>query len=55
MAENKGHNAVALAWWTELTQEEREILIAMLFKMDGEDFREFGVEIDNDGNYIENF
>ena len=40
-----------LSWWKELTDEERDVLIEMLFYMDGQDFRQFGVVIGRDGLY----
>jgi len=41
-------------WWENLEQQERELLIAMLFYMDGEDFREHGVMISSSGEYMSN-
>ena len=51
--EDSGHNGVALSWWEELSEAEKELLIAMLFKMDELDYQAYGVTTDKDGNYIE--
>ena len=43
-----------VSWWENLTVKEQELLITMLFNMKGEDFRAFGIEIDESGDkYIE--
>jgi len=39
-------------WWRELTLDEQNTLIEMLFNMGGEDFREFGVKIDENDKYV---
>ena len=51
--EDTGHNAVALSWWEELSEAEKELLIAMLFKMDELDFQAYGITTDKNGDYIE--
>ena len=40
------------SWWNELDLDEQNILINMLYRMNGEDFTEFGVKIEND-KYVE--
>ena len=37
-------------WWRELDMNEQNLLITMLYNMNGEDFRVFGVEIDETGD-----
>lgn len=39
-------------WWNDLDLDEQSVLIEMIYKMNGEDFREFGVMIKND-KYVE--
>ena len=39
-------------WWNELDIDEQNTLIEMTFNMNGEDFREFGVEIDENDKYV---
>lgn len=39
-------------WWERLTKEEQNVLITMLFNMNGEDFREFDVKIGSNDEYI---
>jgi len=39
-------------WWTELSTDEQEVLIHMVFNMNVSDMIPLGVDIDDDGNYI---
>ena len=42
----------AKRWWKDLSDTEQDVLIAMIFSMDGEDFRQFGVKMTDEGLYI---
>ena len=45
---------VALRWWNDLSETEKEVLIDMAYRMDEMDFQAYGVVIDEkNGNYIE--
>ena len=40
------------SWWNDLSMDEQNVLIEMLYKMNGEDFRQFGVKINDKDKYI---
>jgi len=50
--EKKELNLPFKIWWNRLSEEEQNVLISMLFNMDGEYFRAYGVNINDEGKFV---